>query len=91
MVSVLINNFYVCMPACGKNQLHNIHVCRYFVFADPKGPKIGNGGATLHVLEQLEQKISEDELNKGILRKLVYIKTKCYVAVKVIPLSMVNW
>ena len=46
-----------------------IHACvhfRYFVFADPKGPKIGNGGATLHVLEQLEKKISEDELNKGI-------------------------
>ena len=44
------------------------------MFADPKGPKIGNGGATLHVLEQLEQKISEDELNKG---KLIYIKAKC--------------
>ena len=40
---------------------------RYFVFADPKGPKIGNGGATLHVLEQLEKKMTEDELNKGIL------------------------
>lgn len=38
---------------------------KYFVFADPKGPKIGNGGATLHVLEQLEEKMSEDELNKA--------------------------
>ena len=37
------------------------------MFADPKGPKIGNGGATLHVLEQLEKKIIEDKLNKGIL------------------------
>ena len=34
---------------------------RYYVFADPKGPKIGNGGATLHVLEQLEQKVPEDD------------------------------
>jgi len=45
---------------------------RYFVFADPKGPKIGNGGATLHVLEQLEQKISEDDLSKGILYLFVH-------------------
>lgn len=28
--------------------------CKYLVFADPPGSKIGNGGATLHALEQLE-------------------------------------
>ncbi|XP_065903265.1 fucose-1-phosphate guanylyltransferase-like [Dysidea avara] len=38
---------------------------KYYVFADPKGPKIGNGGATLHALEQLEQKVPEDYLNNA--------------------------
>lgn len=33
---------------------HEIPTSRYHVFADPPGAKIGNGGATLFVLEQLE-------------------------------------
>lgn len=54
-----------------------MHTCvlfnRYFVFADPEGPKIGNGGATLHVLEQLEQKLSEDELNQGMFFSISWL------------------
>ena len=29
-------------------------LARYHVFPDPPGPKIGNGGATLYTLEQLD-------------------------------------
>ncbi len=32
---------------------------RYFVIADPPGPKIGNGGATLEALRWLEQKFGK--------------------------------
>ena len=35
---------------------------RYHVFQDPPGPKIGNGGATLVALEELE-KIYGDEMD----------------------------
>ncbi|XP_038649522.1 fucose-1-phosphate guanylyltransferase [Scyliorhinus canicula] len=35
---------------------------RYHVFADPLGPKIGNGGSTLHALHRLEE-LYEDKLD----------------------------
>lgn len=40
-------------------------VFRYLVFSDPPGAKIGNGGATLHVFEQLEKVVGWEELKKG--------------------------
>ncbi len=38
---------------------------RYLAFSDPPGAKIGNGGATMHALEQLEMVVGWEELNKG--------------------------
>ena len=32
---------------------------------DPPGAKIGNGGAAMHVLEQLQMEIDSDKLLKG--------------------------
>ena len=42
-------------------------VRRYLVFSDPPGAKIGNGGATMHVLQQLEQTLGWEELQKGVV------------------------
>ena len=39
---------------------------RYVVTCDPVGAKIGNGGATMHVLEQLQLEMDLEELKKGI-------------------------
>lgn len=39
--------------------------CRYVVTCDPPGAKIGNGGATMHVLEQLQVEISPEQLLQG--------------------------
>eukprot|EP00041_Stephanoeca_diplocostata_P024401 m.617572 g.617572 ORF g.617572 m.617572 type:complete len:587 (-) comp22519_c0_seq4:163-1923(-) len=41
--------------------------CKYLVFPDPRGPKIGNGGATLHALEQLEEAHGSELDNLKIL------------------------
>ena len=38
---------------------------RYLVFSDPPGAKIGNGGATMFVLQQLEKLLGWEELSKG--------------------------
>lgn len=38
---------------------------RYIVTCDPVGAKIGNGGATMHVLEQLRDEVDSEELLKG--------------------------
>ena len=35
------------------------------MFSDPPGAKIGNGGATMHVFEQMEQAVGWEELRKG--------------------------
>ena len=32
---------------------------------DPVGAKIGNGGATMHVLEQLQTQVDAEQLQKG--------------------------
>ena len=40
-------------------------LCRYLVFSDPPGAKIGCGGATMYVLEQLQKIIPQEELSKG--------------------------
>ena len=37
---------------------------RYFIFNDPPGAKVGCGGATMHVLEQLQTIIPHEELHK---------------------------
>lgn len=46
-------------------------VFRYLVFSDPPGAKIGNGGATLHVFEQLEKVVGWEELKKGDKNQLL--------------------
>ena len=33
---------------------------------DPVGAKIGNGGATMHVLEELKKQIDPEELQNGM-------------------------
>ena len=38
---------------------------RYLVFCDPPGPKIGNGGATMHVLQEMEAMLGWDYLKTG--------------------------
>lgn len=40
-------------------------VRRYVVVCDPVGAKIGNGGATMHVLEQLQAEIGPEQLLQG--------------------------
>ncbi len=40
--------------------------CRYVVTCDPRGAKIGNGGATMHVLEELRMQIAPEELQNGV-------------------------
>ncbi len=35
------------------------------MICDPPGAKIGNGGATMHVLEQLKEEVDSEELEKG--------------------------
>ena len=37
------------------------------MFSDPPGAKIGSGGATMYVLEELEANIPREELEKGRL------------------------
>ena len=37
------------------------------MFSDPPGAKIGCGGATMYVLEELEANIPREELEKGRL------------------------
>lgn len=36
------------------------------MFSDPPGAKIGNGGATMHVLEQMKEAVGWEELKKSI-------------------------
>ena len=38
------------------------------MFSDPPGAKIGNGGATMHVLEQMEKTVGWEELHKSTCR-----------------------
>lgn len=52
-------------------------LCRYFVFSDPPGAKIGAGGATMYVLQQLEQSLGWDELQKGVVFLAVCIIDTC--------------
>ena len=49
---------------------------RYEVVADPPGPKIGNGGATLHALQYLEDTFGSDVLNTGNTSKKLTNKNK---------------
>ena len=35
------------------------------MFSDPPGFKVGNGGATMHVLEQLEKTVGWEKIKKG--------------------------
>ena len=37
------------------------------MFSDPPGYKIGNGGATMHVLEQLEKTVGWDQIKEGVV------------------------
>ncbi|KAH7955106.1 hypothetical protein HPB49_024568 [Dermacentor silvarum] len=39
----------------------------YHVFSDPPGPKVGSGGATLHILEQLRNMYGEEQSRMRIL------------------------
>ncbi|XP_075545390.1 fucose-1-phosphate guanylyltransferase-like [Dermacentor variabilis] len=39
----------------------------YHVFSDPPGPKVGSGGATLHILEQLRNIYGEEQSHMRIL------------------------
>ena len=43
----------------------SVNICRYVVTCDPVGAKIGNGGATMHVLEELKRQIDPEELHNG--------------------------
>eukprot|EP00731_Ephydatia_muelleri_P031181 Em0022g695a len=45
-----------------RNELPQV---RYLVYSDPCGAKIGCGGATMHVLEQLEQSVPKSELEQA--------------------------
>lgn len=45
-----------------RNELPRI---RYLVYSDPCGAKIGCGGATMHVIEQLEQSVPKSELEQA--------------------------
>lgn len=38
---------------------------KYVVTCDPKGAKIGNGGATMHVLEQLQAEMNPEQLTQA--------------------------
>lgn len=38
---------------------------RYFVFSDPPGPKVGDGGALMNALEQLAEQDSGQYLEQG--------------------------
>lgn len=38
---------------------------KYVVICDPPGAKIGNGGATMHVLEQLKMEEDPEVLRQG--------------------------
>lgn len=40
---------------------------RYLVVADPPGAKIGNGGATMHAIEQIKMKVPSKDLETGEL------------------------
>lgn len=42
---------------------------RYVVICDPVGDKIGNGGATMHALEQLQKQVPMEQLLKGDVRQ----------------------
>lgn len=46
---------------------------RYLVFSDPPGAKIGNGGATMHALEQLEMVIGWEQLEKGTVTAIIVL------------------
>lgn len=35
------------------------------MYSDPPGAKIGCGGATMHVIEQLEKTVAKSELEQG--------------------------
>lgn len=50
-----------------------IVICRYLVFSDPPGAKIGCGGATMYVLEQLQKIIPQEELSKGMFCILIVV------------------
>ncbi|KAL1438164.1 hypothetical protein MTO96_048253 [Rhipicephalus appendiculatus] len=39
----------------------------YHVFSDPPGPKVGSGGATLHILEHLRNMYGEEQRRMRIL------------------------
>ncbi len=53
---------------------------RYLVFCDPPGAKIGNGGATMHVLQELEQLLGWEKMKIGEnlleLKSLLHSTTK---------------
>ncbi len=51
-------------PVVGIYSTHII-LSRYLVFCDPAGPKIGNGGATMHVLQEMEQLLGWECLKTG--------------------------
>lgn len=43
------------------------------VTQDPPGAKIGNGGATMHVLECLKEQLTEKDLIKGKVFHLLLV------------------
>ena len=47
------------------DQITSFPRSRYLVFSDPPGAKIGNGGATMYVLEQLELTLPSEQLDRG--------------------------
>ena len=47
------------------------------MFSDPPGAKIGNGGATMHVLEQMKESVGWEELKKSIWLTLESVGSNC--------------
>ena len=54
--------------------------CRYLVFSDPPGVRIGSGGATMHALEQLQAAIPMEELIRCMLNYIMYIDFVTYLS-----------
>ena len=57
------------------------------MFSDPPGFKVGNGGATMHVLEQLEKTVGWENIQKGgayTLCNSVYVHTIAILAARIL-------
>lgn len=61
------------------------------MYSDPCGAKIGCGGATMHVLEQLEQSVPKSELEQGKYTIVFGLGTHINCICMCTILAIVNW